>query len=519
MPSQSTVMPVSDCSPSSGYSTVSGKSTDRDRKHCLDMPRAALDQLTNTLWMPPSVNIVNPEKSWLKVQELQIRGLDETLRRPTKILDRLTAHYDNRRHPSKVAHLCYSHRDLDPRLVRQIMLLIAREFTQRTDRFRRWRKRTAYSDRLVAWLDRMDAATALWIGQDTFHAVFGYGRGTPVVAVESGCEACILSVVGGRPQMLADLRANLRARRHHYPRQGRTEPRLRPIVESWIAQFDDETSKAICELADVLSDEVDILNEDIKQQKEERARIRAEAGKLPYEPRHRQPQRERKDKILPEPHQPAINRFSDYSSLPGYVSDVEIPVQDEPVSIYELPATTIDYGNREDDNEDEDGDSTGNESWDWLNGRMRGRGLTPQYRREVLRNVHPALSEYGPGSTVLPPLDMGMVPSRRSSWVTMTIHTEDESELGLDENRPEARSTQPIPWIAEPEPDWRYPPSEQRRAASSVWSEEDGAGAYISARQDWNKSRPIKKRDPIPPSSSVYSSHPGFRRGQNSTIR
>ncbi|KAH7023817.1 hypothetical protein EDB80DRAFT_675367 [Ilyonectria destructans] len=522
MPSRITDMSLSHYSSPSALSSAPGEKAGHGRRRRPDMPPEALDELTNMLWMPPSVNIANPEQSWLKDQEFQIKELDESVRRPHNIFHRLTAHYDNRRHPSKVAHLCYSHRDLDPRLIRRIMLLFAQELTQRTDRFRKWRARTAFTDRLNAWLDRMDAATALWIGQDAFRAVFGYNRTTPVVTVESGCEACIISVIGGNPQLLVDLRANLRARRTFYPRRGRTEPRLRPFVESWIRQFDDETAKAICNLSDALSEDISALNTEIEKRKEESAKRRADAGKLPRQTWRRQPRRKRKDKVLPEPRLPAMTRWTQYSSLPGYASDGEVPVQEEPVSVYyELPATTIAQdnggGNLQDDYYD-DGDSTGNETWDWFDDQMRGRGLTPQDRRQALRNVHPAFSEYGPESAGMPPLDpdaVSSVTSEASSWVTITVHTE-ESEVAMAVDRLDLSGVRPM-WQTE-EPEWecesQYTSPEQRRDPSSTWSEVDGAGAYIAARKDWNNPRRTKPQDPVPPppASSVYSSHPGFRR-------
>ncbi|KAH7170191.1 hypothetical protein EDB81DRAFT_876234 [Dactylonectria macrodidyma] len=519
MPSRSMDKAITEYSSSSGYSTTIDGSTGRGG-HRFDISRETLSQLTNVLWMPPPVNIANPETSWLRNQEFQIQELDETLQRPKKLLDRLTAHYEHHRHPLRSARLCDSHRDLDPRLIRHMMLLVSRELTQRADRFRKWRQRASFSDRLVAWLDRMDAATALWMGQQAFEAVFGYNRTTPITTVESECEACIMSVVGGRPQLLADIRASLRARRHRYPRKGRTEPRLRSIVESWIAHFDDDTAKSICLVSDEISEDISILNENIMQLKKDRERRHLEAGKPPRKQRDRQPWRTRKDKALPEPRQPASNRWSDYSSLIGYVSDEEKNLLDQstgaqqkrPASFMAVDNSGIGGGGVECDDH-----FTGPETWDWLNEQMSERGLTLQNRLEAMRNVHPALSEYKPESIVLPSREMTAVPSVASSWITMTVHTEDESQLGTHEKHPEVSGIRPMTQIleaeSEPELKWHNTALSRRHSKSTTWSEVDGTGAYIAARQDWKLPYPIPPSYPIPPPSSAYSSHPGFRRG------
>lgn len=522
MSSRITDMASSHYSSPSALSSAPGEKAGHDRSRCPDVSPEALDELTRMLWMPQSVNVAKPHQRWLKKQKELIEALDQSVRRPQNILKRLAAHYDNRRHPSKVAHLCSSHRGLNPRLIRRIMLLMAQELTQRTDRFRKWRSLPAFTEELEAWLDRMDTMTALWIGQDAFHALFGYNRTAPIGTVESGCEACIISVIGGRPQLLIDLRANLRARRVHYPRRNRTEPRLRLYVESWIRHFDHETAKNICKASDELSEGISAWLNEIERRKEESAERRADAGKLPRQIWRRQPRRKRKDNVLPEPRPPAITRWSPYSSLLGSASNGEVPVQEEPVSVYyELPATTITQDNGGDNSHDDyydDGDSTGNETWDWFDDQMRGRGLPPQARRQVMRNAHPAFSEYGPESAVIPPLDPdegSSVASRPSSWVTITVHTE-ESEVAMAVDRLDLSGVRPRWQPEEQEWEWesQYTSSEQRRNPSSTWSEVDGAGAYIAARKDWNKPRRTKRQDPIPPppASSVYSSHPGFRR-------
>ncbi|KAH7162287.1 hypothetical protein B0J13DRAFT_633227 [Dactylonectria estremocensis] len=471
MPSRSVGKAVTECSSSSGYSTPSDGSM-RGR-YRLDMSGEVLSQLTNVIWMPPPVNIVIPDMSWLRNQETQIQELDKLLRRPKKPLDRLTAHYDHHRHPLRSARLCDSHRGLDPRLIRHMMLLVARELTQRVDRFRKWRQRASFSDQLIAWLDRMDAATALWMGQHAFKAVFGYNRTTPVTTVESECEACILSVVGGRPQLLADVRASLRARRYRYPRKGRTEPRLRSTIESWIAHFDDNTAKAIRQVSDQISEDIGILNENIKQLKKDRARRHRKADKPPRKQRDRHLRRERKDKALPEPRQSASNRWSDYSSLPGHVSDEEMHILgklNSPQQKRLSCALAID--NKEGEFDDY---STGSETWDWLNEHMSERGLTLQNRLEAMRNVHPALSEYKPESIVLPPREMAVAPSVASSWITMTAHTEDESRLGAQEKYLDVSEirwmTQILESESEPEPVWYDATRNRLHSKSTTWSE------------------------------------------------
>ncbi|KAF5662396.1 hypothetical protein FHETE_7981 [Fusarium heterosporum] len=216
-----------------------------------DISAEQLDELTNLLWMDPGVRITMPDHEWLLDQQARISRLHKSNRRSMKIRDRLSArlesltlqHVDDGM-PS--ACLCPFHHDLNRKLIRRLMLLIVSECTERIQLLRTWRARIAFPKTVIAWLDRIDAVSGLWFGRDAFNATFGYDRASPTdLIVRSKCEACIMSVIGGRPQVLADLRANLILRRDRHIDRGRSGPRLLRLIESWTGQFDADCRRVI----------------------------------------------------------------------------------------------------------------------------------------------------------------------------------------------------------------------------------------------------------------------------------
>jgi hypothetical protein len=80
-----------------------------------------------------------------------------------------------------------------------------------------------------AWLYRLRTLNSLWMSPDLYRA---FSNAMPdderFERIESGCEACILAVVGGNPQAILDLRTSLigRKKRGH-------ESRLWGLVDAW----------------------------------------------------------------------------------------------------------------------------------------------------------------------------------------------------------------------------------------------------------------------------------------------
>ncbi|KAK7428622.1 hypothetical protein QQZ08_004884 [Neonectria magnoliae] len=469
--------------------------------------RRLLDQLTKLLWMHPDVDLANPQSPWLMNQEARIKKLDGSLQRQKNIFNRLAARIDKHRHPGKSAHLCPSHRGLNPRVIRHFMLMLATEFTQRTDRFRTWRARMTFSDSLIAWLDRMDSATALWIGRDAFHFVFGYDcPAQDIMPVDSQCEACIMAVIGGRPSLLSDLRANMVARESQYPKKRRMRPRLWSLVDSWISHFDTDTRESIFQMSNDLGAEIAALNDDIRRQKEKNSKTRAESGKPPKERRRERSKRAGK---LPEPRQPDSRRWSQYSDYADY-SFMDEPTTEQTVDndrvpiLRAEPSIALDNGNVFSDQqgyEDEEDEAVGHENWEWLENRMRKRELTTQQSHQAMRGIHPALSEYGPAASARVPSNVDQEPSRRSSWMTMTVQTEvEEFQMNAEPGRPQSCIE-----------------------SEEIYAATPRQGQYVPARAHWTNTGSTQQQQqqqsfPIPPPSSVYSSHPGFRRGVNGSV-
>ncbi|POR37303.1 Uncharacterized protein TPAR_02494, partial [Tolypocladium paradoxum] len=202
-----------------------------------DISDEALDQLTRLLHLGPDLR----GEGWLLDQQRQMMELDPCLLRPKGLIDRLAISMGKHRAPFSPsrANLCLTHKPLDPRVVRKLMVLVADECTVHVDRFRsaRARHNVDVPPSVRCWLERMDSATALWLGRAQFEDMFqreAPRTGGPT-SERRRCEACIMAVVGGWPQMVMDLRAGLAARRAYMAEKTGTErdPRLLRAVEAW----------------------------------------------------------------------------------------------------------------------------------------------------------------------------------------------------------------------------------------------------------------------------------------------
>ncbi|KAM0252068.1 hypothetical protein ACHAP5_001394 [Fusarium lateritium] len=350
-----------------------------------DISPEQLDQLTDLLWMDPGVNVTLPNHEWLLDQQARIAKLDKSNRRSKKIRDRLSArlesltlqHVDDGM-PS--ACLCPFHHDLDRKLIRRLMLLIAAECTQRIQILRTWRQRIDFPASVTVWLDRIDAVSGLWFGRDAFNATFGYERASPLnLMVRSKCEACIMSVIGGRPQVLSDLRANLILRRDRRIDRGSRGPRLLRLVESWVGQFDVDCRKAIVTGSGVMSEELDKLLSVIKSMKEERPQSNKLSGTSSRtDDRHRSRAHEDDDGRGRGYQERRSHR---HRSQQGY----------EPENNHENRQSGL---SRDDDeawmDEDEDCQTS-----IWMDCLMQKQGLSAEQRRRIFeQDIHPALSDY-----------------------------------------------------------------------------------------------------------------------------
>ncbi|KAI5465448.1 hypothetical protein BGZ63DRAFT_420017 [Mariannaea sp. PMI_226] len=493
--------------PASRSSPASRTSIGTTKYKDVGMPPKILNQLTQLLSMNPSIPIPNPDESWLRQQEAEVEGLDASLRLPKGLIRQLIFRLSIHHHHVRFLHLCPSHHSLNPWTIRNIMLLIKSELTRRVDRFRVWRTRMAFPECIKAWLSRVDATTTLWINRDTAastFASFGYER-PPIVPqrVESGCEACILGVVGGRPQILADLRASIYARqRRHSSKRTRKEPRLWPIIESWITQFDDGVSNGIIAASDVIVEQIEKLDRAIAiKEKGLRATVSMK-DTSPF-----LDQGKKSSDVEPgESHRVSTHRELQTSSFCGHQAvsnDNPFPCCDD-----------RDIGETD-------------ENWDWIRDPLRAPSLLPEQGRGELNDIDLAFEQYTPPSVIQNPLDVDKtsvnkmpIPktsvrsSRRSSWITVTAHSNGEEDFHTTEVEPnlfQATSVTskypPMPEI--PDISLPLPKSGQQQARGETVSD---TGVYVPARRHWNK----LKTAPVPgsPASSVYSTHQAIHKSK-----
>lgn len=473
-----------------------------DRDHGLaDVPDFVLKQLTKLLYMDSSNNVANPSQSWLDYQAEMAPLVDRRIRRPKNLFARLAVRIGEHgvRFFPQAARLCAAHHALDPRVIRSLMLLVGHECTLRTDRFRKWRGQINYSEQATMWLDRIDAITGLWIGREAFEMVFGYQRAMPgVQSVDSGCEACILAVIGSRPQLLCDLRASMLGRMQWYSKHQRREPRLLRIVDAWIMRYDEVTSAAIMNLSEMLAQDIASLFADIREHRETRKAIRSLEGKRPkkptQKPRHHHYLKTKNG--MPVPRNPSRGRYDTREDLSYYEYSTDS------CSTHKS-TTNISIKNQEKPQNFVIDDHPGHEAWGWLQDRMQN--MTEEDRQTVLESVHPAFSDFGSddGSAISWPLikkkhekgkdtksskvKKGSNDDDDGTWVSATVHT-----LGDDDD------------------------DDDTEASSSSDRDEANEGSeYVPARQAWTtkKTQPpnafARLRNttcrPGPPPSSVYS--------------
>ncbi|KAF5640641.1 hypothetical protein F52700_3792 [Fusarium sp. NRRL 52700] len=360
-----------------------------------DISNRQLDQLTDLLWMDPGVNIAVPDKEWLLDQQARVAQLDKSNRRSTKLLARLSAKLESLSHRlgadgSPTACLCAAHHGLDPKLIRRLMLLIIAECTERIQTLRTWRQRIAYPSAVIAWLDRIDAVTGLWIGRKAFNATFGYERVSPTnLVVKSKCEACIMSVIGGRPQVLSDLRATLTTRRDRHIEQGGRDPRLLRLIESWISHQHVNSRRAIYTGSAELSEELTNLINAINCLREERpeSHISRSSSRSVYGHPYRAYEEDgRRGRARTR------QSFHEQSSRPSYSnhSQEDRGMFLRPESRSSQSSAQLQEG--EQNWMDEDVDC---QALLWMDCQMQQRGLTADERRQLFEDdVHPAFSDY-----------------------------------------------------------------------------------------------------------------------------
>ncbi|KAI8677341.1 hypothetical protein LRP88_09629 [Fusarium phalaenopsidis] len=396
-------------------------------KRCHD---SDVRQITRLLRMPGEIVFSSPTQAWLEEQARGIGQLDESLRRSRKFLARISSRLDQLCAKPKEAQLCKAHYGLNPKLIRRHMVHIIAECTSRIDRLRLWRRRIPYPASVKAWLKRMDAVTGIWMGAEVFRIVFGYAQAASCPKpVKSGCEACIMSAIGGQDEALLVLRASLLSRTGGYGRKSRKEPRLLRLLESWIDHFGRDRADAIRRQSEMLADTLRAVRIQVRAAKKAAENdptlstpnrflvLRAEnvTQKVEREVIAKKPSRPRQGVQGWAQNADGQLDYAYFRNPPStWRSSGEESNEERSESNSVQEAQTSDM-----DELDSPGERAGQEASNWMDVRMKNEGFTLNERRKLFEDdTHPALSDYGPANDV---------PSLLGNGRPRSMHSESES--------------------------------------------------------------------------------------------
>ncbi|PHH60671.1 hypothetical protein CDD81_1357 [Ophiocordyceps australis] len=228
------------------------------------------------------------DREWLDSQEEQMKQLPACLRRPRGLISRLAIRMAQHGAPfwPEAARLCMMHKQLDARVIRRVMALVANECVMHTNRLRGLRRHKHGMEPAVrCWLDRVDSLTSLWMGKGLFEQVFGREPETGMrprgpTAERDRCEACMLAVFGTDTQALVDTRASLVARYASQRRRRRRtrQPRLLRVVEAWIDNFDEALAGMIRLQSESLAPSIARLRSEWREERERRRALHPRRG-------------------------------------------------------------------------------------------------------------------------------------------------------------------------------------------------------------------------------------------------
>lgn len=275
-----------------------------------DVSDEALRQLTKLLYVDTADYFGDRAGEWLAKQEQKVKKLDATLLRPRDLIARFAIGMSKRRLPfcPEGARLCPAHKALDPRVIRNMLLMVADECTIQTNRYRSLRLKKMLSPSLEGWMGRMDSVTALWLGEGKFRRVFGCGlRGGMPDCVKTKCEACMLAVIGGSALYLTDLRASVLARQAYNTKlTGREHrrPRLLRIVTSWISFYRADCRQAVCECSEAIVSDIVAMRTLARRRRDKEDERRRRKGKPPRS--HGNSRVRLTEQGLPIPRQPRL---------------------------------------------------------------------------------------------------------------------------------------------------------------------------------------------------------------------
>ncbi|TVY44636.1 hypothetical protein LOCC1_G003983 [Lachnellula occidentalis] len=165
------------------------------------------------------------DETWLRDQARLIAAFPPRLRRPESFLSRVGLSLPFT--PDK-AHLCKTHKTLQPQLIRSIFIQVTAECTTRVARLL---DHPVLPENVSQFLKRIQSLNSLWMSPDFYLQAFNVNPWEArFQRLPGGCEACILAAVGGNLQSLTDLRTSMLGRK----KKRGPMSRLLPLVENWI---------------------------------------------------------------------------------------------------------------------------------------------------------------------------------------------------------------------------------------------------------------------------------------------
>lgn len=191
-----------------------------------------VSQLTCFLVIPPGLDI---SSSYFHThQRKKIAELPSSLRKPVKTLPTLMhkLYLYTPKHKSEA--LCATHVSLNVALIHSLFNSIETEVTVHVRRFVEINAAEKVSECVKEWLVRVKMIETLLTLDNSMHRTRLSTDVPRIARLESTCEACILALIGGRADVLIDLRNCIVSRQK---RVG-DFPRLLRYIEAWMAGFD-----------------------------------------------------------------------------------------------------------------------------------------------------------------------------------------------------------------------------------------------------------------------------------------
>lgn len=474
-----------------------------------DIPKQGLKRLALLLRInSEAMRGHGPGNQWLHMQQEHLLLLPPYLSRTANPFVRVTLNLGCHGFPfaPNSANLCGSHHDLEPRVIRNMMVLVAREWTKHVELYRYWRTRLDFHEEVVAWLNRMDTALAIWVGSSRFKDIYGYDAHVqPAYYIKSRCEACMLAVVGGEAEFLSDIRASLYVRKIlALEKRGQSlTPRLMRTVDEWIGHFDENTRHRILSGSDrlvtrILDQRTSIYTHDNPEEAKRRdADKAAHRKRYPLitansSPHHTQP--------VSTPTSPASERHSQSGSA-------------RPGPPMRVPKTLMFCGFRSAHNDSDASEASKQQIWKWLEQQKS----VSTAELTALGISRAAYSEFAAASAVPLPLHLqeseegqGHGDATRDdeagSWVSASVYSYDEGKEDALEVRPTQqppRPSTPVPPQTPPSPSIYAmnpgPPEESSVATDALPSASQG---QLKRQTDFFK--PRRAPPPRPPRSPKF---------------